>query len=811
MPRIELKVALRLFFRKKLFTLINVISLSIGISAALVIYLIVHHELSHENFIQDGERIFRVVSNMHFPDNEFKNSGVPGPLTSAIPAELTGIEKEVLFVKAEDLKVSIEQGSRAIRDFKNQEEIIYADDRYFTFLPYYRWLAGNKVNALTGPGKTVLTEKRARQYFQFISADEIIGRTIIYQDSISTVVTGVVSNLEEITDFSFLEFVSLETMLPELRKNAWDEWGSITSATQFFIQVQEGIAADNLEARINALRQRKTNGNDFLVTEHYLQPLKNIHFEAEFGGLGDRTGHRPTLYGLMIVGLFLLLLGCTNYINLSTAQSSLRAKEIGVRKTIGSSRGQLIRLYLTETALLTFIALLASLLLVPILIQQFRDFIPPGVTVVALGSQEVLIFSLILIVLVSVLAGFYPAWVLTRFNPVVVLKNHLPFIKGEYRGYLRKVLTVGQFVIAQLFVIATLVVGKQIRFVLNQELGFNQDAIVIVHGAGPWEDMQPRQTLLHQKIKNLAAVKNSSLSGVPPATDNINVSTVNFNQDGRTIETSVELRDADSSYFNLYGLKLLAGRYLHYSDTSREYVINATFAKFLGYDDPTQLIGKTLDRGHGELPIVGVLNDFHARSMHEPIKPLLYTTRAKQHHTIHVALQSASINNLSTIIGQLEQAWQEVYGDEPFNYEFFDESIAKFYLKEKQTAKLLTWCAALAILISCLGILGLVIHITQIRLKEVGIRKILGATALQLFNLLAKEFSYLVTVACLLAIPFAWWGMSNWLKNYAFRTNLPWWIFALAFVIMMLVALATLSINTIKTAQANPVQALRNE
>lgn len=197
--------------------------------------------------------------------------------------------------------------------------------------------------------------------------------------------------------------------------------------------------------------------------------------------------------------------------------------------------------------------------------------------------------------------------------------------------------------------------------------------------------------------------------------------------------------------------------------------------------------------------------------MHEPIKPLLYTTRAKQHHTIHVALQSASINNLSTIIGQLEQAWQEVYGDEPFNYEFFDESIAKFYLKEKQTAKLLTWCAALAILISCLGILGLVIHITQIRLKEVGIRKILGATALQLFNLLAKEFIYLVTVACLLAIPFAWWGMSNWLKNYAFRTNLPWWIFALAFVIMMLVALATLSINTLKTAQANPVQALRNE
>lgn len=810
MNSLYIKIALRNIWRNKVFTLINISGLTLGISAALVIFLIVNHEYNYEEFIKDKERIYRVVSNMHFPENDFKNSGVPGPLTLAIDEEIAGIESTARFYTLNNLSVTVESITPQKLEIREQSDLVLTDEKYFELLPHYEWLAGDPTEALSGPGKVVLTESRARDYFRSLHPTEVIGKSITYDGKYEVLVTGVVKDLQEVTDFRFKEFISFHTFLPQLKEQGWEDWGSITSSTNFFIKLGSGSYPDSIETAINALRKRRAPQNDFLPTDHSLQPLADVHFNAEFQGLGKRTGHKPTLYGLMAVAMLLLGLGSINFVNLSTAISPLRAKEIGVRKTIGGTRMQLVNQFMLETGLLTSCATLLAYLLQPGIMRVFRDFIPPELSLRDLSSFSVLGFSLVLTLVVSLVAGFYPAWMLTRYQPVEVFKSYLGS-KGHDKVQLRKWLTVGQFIVAQFFVFATLTMSKQIRFVLNKDLGFQQEAKVMIYGDGEEESIYQQQAILYNKLASLAEVEAISLAGTAPADEGLNISTMSYKQDGKSIETSVEIKIADSSYFGLYGLELLAGRYLQNSDTAKEYVINKAFAEFLGYDQPEVLIGKTLNKGRGELPIVGVLKDFNTKPLHSEYKPVVFFAEKRSYPIIHLSLKNNPQHSISQVMTKVEAMWHEVYGQGSFNYAFVDETIANFYLKERQTAKLLSWCTVIAIFIGCLGILGLVIHVTQVRTKEVGIRKVLGASTSQLLHLLSKEFIYLVLIAAVVAMPLSWWSMHRWLDNFAYRTALSWWLFILSSGILLLVALMTLSFNTVRTAIANPVDALRNE
>jgi putative ABC transport system permease protein len=807
-------VALRNFQRNQIFSLINIAGLAIGISASLVIYLIVQHEFNFDKFHKDGDRIYRVVTNMHFPDQDFKNSGSPGPLPAAMRNEIPGIERSAAFWNSSPMKVSITDNNEKENIFRKQSNIIYADEEYFRFFRY-QWLAGSPDNLLNGVGEVVLTESRAKVYFPFLDITHAIGQTIVYNDSVKATVKGIVKDINEITDFTFKEFISLATFSDQLKNNnGWSEWGSVSSASQFFIKLRKDIDPKKINLALAELRKKHTKKSDYLATDHFLQPLRDIHFNADFDAFDRRQTHKPTLYGLLAVAVFLLLLGCINFINLTTAQAAQRAKEIGIRKTMGSSRSHLIIQFLCETILLTLLAAIVSVVLAPSLLKLFADYIPDGLQFDLFRQPHLIVFILLLVLMVGLLSGFYPALVLSGYKPVLVLKN-IAYANSALtrRVWIRKTLTVSQFVIAQFFIIATMVVAKQIRFTLNKDMGFKKDAIINFSVPYNYQNQDTRQFVLQEKLKAIPGIQQLSLAGPPPASEGYNITTMEFDNGKKLIKTSVEDKRADTGYFNLYKLKLLAGRNLQQSDTLREYVINETYAKFLGYYNPADIIGRVIDRGSNKIPVVGVMADINTKSLHKAIQPLVFSCQAKNHNTFHVSLPAKGGNTdaWKTTIAAIGKAWKEIYPEEEFRYTFFDESIAKFYTKEQQTASLLNWCTGLAIFISCLGLLGLVIYTTAQRAKEIGVRKVLGASVSQIVSLLSKDFMQLVILAFVIAAPLAWWAMNKWLDDFAYRTSISWWVFGLSGVIMIVISLFTLGIQTIRSAIANPVKSLRTE
>lgn len=800
--------AFRNCWRSKIFSLINIAGLAIGISASLVIYLVVSYDFGFDKFEKDRDRIYRVVSNMHFPDQDFKNSGVPMPLAAAVAKELTGMEMTTSFYLYGDPKAGVQTTGAKTVEFKKQPHIVFADNNYFKLVGY-EWLAGDPAKSLAEPFTVVLTESRANAYFG--DPAKALGKTITYNDSIKTTVTGVVKDLGEKTDFTFKEFISYGTIENSGLKNnfGWEQWGSINSASQFFVKLRPGIRPASLQKQINDVRKRNEK-NAYLRTEHLLQPFSDIHFDEAYDNFDQRLAHKPTLYGLLVVAAILLLLGCINFINLTTANAAQRAKEIGIRKTMGSSRGQLVLQFLSETFVTTVLATVLSFLVIPVLLKTFSGFIPPELTTDAARQPHFILFSLLLLLAVTMLAGFYPSLVLSGYQPIAVLKNQAFQASSKTRRtWLRQSLTVAQFIVAQAFIMATFVVGHQIHYTFNKDLGFKKDGILTIES--PWAPQDANKAKVYlQKLLAIPEVQQAVLAGNTPASNGVSMQTMKFNNGTKEIETTVETKYADSAYFKLYKMTLLAGRYLLPSDSTTEYLINENYARFLGFSNPADAVGKVL--GEKKIPIVGVLRDFYSRSLHEVIKPLLFTAVTPNYNRLHVLLKpDANGDSWKTAIAKMQKEWKKVYPEDDFNYLFFDESIANFYQSEKNTSSLLQWATGLAIFISCLGLLGLVIYTTAQRRKEIGVRKVLGATVAQIVSLLSKDFVKLVFVAFVVAAPLAWWALSKWLEDFAYRINLSWWPFLISGLLMTAIALLTLSVQTIKTALADPVKNLRTE
>jgi predicted permease len=814
-----LTVALRNFSRNKIFSFINIIGLGIGISASLVIYLIVSFDFSFEKFENNSDRIYRVVSDMKFPDNDFKSSGVPLPLIPVAEKEMTGVELFAPFSKAGDINISISlPGVSKPELYKNQKDIIYADNNYFKLLPY-QWLAGSKQNALSEANATVLTESRAKIYFPYNDVSKVIGKVITYNDTVKTTVTGVVKDLKQTTDFTFKEFISYKT-LPQAQFTDALNWGGVSSSDQFFVKLNPGTTPATVQKQVQQLFN-KNQKSTYLKTVFSLQPLSDIHFNSDYDNFNQRLAHLPTLYGLLAVAAILLLLGCINFINLTTAQAVQRAKEIGIRKTLGSTKRQLIFQFLSETFLLTLIATILSIILVPFIIKLFADFIPAEINAAMLSQTNVLIFILLLLLTVSILSGFYPAIILSKYNPVHVLKNKAAGSSSTRRVWIRKSLTVTQFVFAQAFIIATIIVSQQINYALTKDLGFKKEGIITVetpinyaelgNKAAVAKSMQTREVLLHN-LQAMPGIDKVCLASSPPASSGTGMQTIKFNNGKKEIETTVEIKRADEPYFDLYNMELVAGRFPKKSDSLTEYVINESYARFIGFSNPADAVGQFIENDKGGIPIVGVLRDFNSRPLNEPIKPLVFSSLYPVQSQLHIALKrEISTGEWKRTIAQIEKAYKAIYPGEDFSYSFFDESIAKFYESEQHTSTLLSWATGLAIIISCLGLLGLVIYTTNQRTKEIGVRKVLGASIMQIVHLLSKDFLKLVILAFVIAAPIVWWAMNKWFENFAYHTQISVWIFAGAGLLMILIAAITLGFQTMKAANANPVKSLRSE
>jgi putative ABC transport system permease protein len=812
-------IAFRNFRHNKVFSAINMVSLAIGISAALVIYLVVQYEFSFEHEQPDKERVYRVVTDIQFPGQLFKNSGVPMPTPQAMRNDLTGIETATHFITGIESKVVIPtKNDQPVLTFKKQKDLAYADEYYFSMFPY-TWLAGSKKNILKEPLQVVLTESRAKAYFGNVPFNNMIGREVIYNDSIKVTVAGIVKEKTGATDFIFKEFISLATITTTGLKEHFsiDDWGSINSNSQLFVKLTKGVTPRQVEAKFPAFRKKYlTKKDEKDDTYHHLQAITDMHFNADYDVFEQRQAHKPTLYSLLAVAAFLLLLGCINFINLTTAQSTQRAKEIGIRKTMGSKKSQLVFQFLTETFVLTVLATILSIVITPWILKAFHNFIPSGVSFASINQGHVWLFLILLMITVSVLSGIYPALVLTRFNPATVLKNQAFTGSSQTRtAWLRKTLTVTQFVIAQFLLIATLVVSKQIYYSIHKDLGYKKDAIVYFYVPANYYSDKPdnRCLVLLEKIKAIPEIEKASLAGNSPASAGSNFSTMAVNNGKKVVDLLVETKNADPAYFDIYKLKLLTGRLPQESDTVREYVINETYAKTLGFLNPGEAVGKIIDRKRYKAPIVGVLADFHTKSTHAAIKPLAFASAKKDSYVFHLALQPAEYgtDTWKTGLAKVEKAYKGLFPDDDFSYTFFDKSIAEFYKSEQNISSLLKWSAGLCILISCLGLLGLVMYTTNIRTKEIGIRKVLGASVTQLVALLTKDLLLLILIAFVIASPIAWWAMYKWLENFAYRTSISWWIFLVCAVSMTFIALLVLCIRTFRTAMANPVKSLRTE
>ncbi|RFZ94197.1 ABC transporter permease [Mucilaginibacter conchicola] len=812
------KIALRGFRKHKLFTFINVIGLSIGISASLVIYLIVHYDLTFNKFAGGNDGIYRVTTEYAFSGEVGYNSGVCTPLTEAIKTDISGIEKSAPFYTLYEARVQVPHGKGEEFKLNKENGIVIADGRYFNLFKY-NWVAGNAKTSLSQPYQVVLTESQAKKYFPGMGYQDMIGREIVYEDSVRTNVSGVVADLKGNTDFLFHDFISFKTAdVDSLFKGYFQptEWGSTNSASQLFVKLDKNTAATNVIKQLNVLRNKRApqKADKANYTKFDLEKLDDLHFDQKYYSFdGARTANRSTLYGLLIIAAFLLLLGCINFINLTTAQASQRAKEIGIRKTMGSGRGQLIMQFMSETFLVTLFAVIISVALTPLILKLFSTFIPDGVKPDLL-QPNLLLFLAGLTVVVSVLSGFYPALVLSNYKPVVVLKSQVAPTSGNTRKtLLRKSLTVTQFVIAQFFIMATILVGKQIHYALTKDMGFKKDAILIVTTPYKSARTNKKQVFLN-KIRSMPQIKMIAVGGDAPLSGGTHSTEVTYKNGKTEVKTDLQQKFGDENYLKIYDIKLLAGRNLTPADTGRATVINATYAKTLGFKNVADAVGITLDYNDKKREIVGVMKDFNQKSLRSQIKPLAFIEPQRfSNRVLHIALkpQTAGGKEWKTAIAGMEHVWKELYPEEEFSYTFFDDSIAKFYESEQQTSTLLSWATGLSILISCLGLLGLAMYTTSLRTKEIGVRKVLGATVAQIVTLLSTELIWLIVLAFIVVTPIAYYAMHKWMENFADRTNISWWIFALSGMGMLLIALFTLSFQTIRAAIANPVRSLRSE
>lgn len=812
-----LKIAWRNIWKNKIFSFINIISLSIGISASLIIGMMVYFESTFDTFHRDINLIYRVTTDFSTTDGNSYNPGVPVPLIGAGENGITGVQTSSAFFLAEPAKV---ENKTAETFFKNPEYVIYADDNYFQLFNY-QWLAGSSESALKEPNNVVLTQSRAEKYFPNLSAAQILGKALVYNDSTITKVSGVVADLTQRSDLLFKEFISLKTgFQSELKRDlASDNWNSTSSSTQLFFKLNDNSskAAVIKQLKTLAKEHESESANKYGSSRTFhLQPLDDIHFNNNYGtfDFNESQASKKVLTSLILVASFLLLLGCINFINLNTAQATQRAKEIGVRKTLGSSKKQLVFQFLGETFLLTFFSGIASVFLVSLLLKAFSNFLPAGLTFGFLLNPVIIVYLILLILMVSILSGIYPAFVLSKFKPAAVLKGHMS--SGYNKSLIRQSLTVFQFVIAQVFIMATLLVGQQIHFLLTKDMGFKTDAVAYIRT--PWtnQDFNKRELFL-QKVKAIPQITIAALGGNAPASTNTHSTNIDFKDGKKEVHTELQFLYGDTNYLNVYNLNLLAGRNI-LSDTTKEFVINEALMRTLGFKSPQDAIGQTILDGNSNTnnPIVGVIADFNQRSLRSGIEPMALVgdwsrNRFSQFQFVHISLQKDHPENWSKTIEKVNTAWKEVYPEDNFEYTFVDDAVKRFYQSETKTASLLNWATGLSILISCLGLLGLVIYTTEKRTKEIGVRKVLGASVLQLAKLLCFDFLLLVGLAFIVALPIAWWGVNYWLDDFAYKTTLNWWLLLGSGAGMMLIALLTMSFKTLKTANKNPVKSLRTE
>jgi len=803
-----LKIALRNLWKNKGFSAINIIGLAVGLATCLLIMLYVMDELSYDKYNKKADRIYRVDGDIQFGGNHFILAVAPEPMGLALKKDYPEVEQYVRFRGYGGLLVK--KGNENV----NEGKVIYVDSTLFDVftLPM---IAGDPTTALKDPNTVVITEKIAQKYF---NTTDVIGKTLTINDTSNLKITGVIKNIPPQSHFNFDFFVSLNGSIQQWEVNNW-----VSNNENTYIVLKKGADPKVLESKFPAVVEKymypqafallnvkkeefKKSGN---FANYVLTPLTAIHLHSDKVAELGANSSIQYVYIFSAIAIFILLIACVNFMNLSTARSSNRSKEVGVRKVLGSLRSNLINQFLTESILISFIALILAILFAWVLLPYFNQIANKEIGI-GLFSRAWLLPSLIaLMLVVGLLAGSYPAFYLSSFKPIVVLKGKLA--GGFKRSWLRSSLVVFQFWISIILIIGTIVIYNQLNYIQKKKLGYNRDQVLVLENTDP---LGSQSKAFENELLKMPGVLSATMTGFLP--------TSNWRSDSplfpdATLDQksalSSQIWTVDENYIPTLGMQMDKGRNFskQFLTDSSGVIINESAAKLLGFADPinkplyylTDISKKQVATYH----VVGVVKDFNYNSLRQSVTPLALFY-GNQISKIALKINTANIKGL---IAQIENKWKTMAPGQPFSYAFMNEQFNNLYRTEQRVSQISITFSILAILIACLGLFGLVTYAAEQRIKEIGIRKVLGASVANLVGMLSKDFLKLVIISAVIAFPVAWWAMHKWLQDFAYRVQIGWWIFVIAGIIALLIALVTVSFQAIKAALANPVKNLRTE
>ncbi|WP_198424808.1 ABC transporter permease [Spirosoma endbachense] len=803
MLRNYVKIAFRNLSRNKAYSFINIAGLAVGIAACLLVFLVVQFELSFDNFHTKKDRIYQVVSEFHYGAVSY-GEGVPLPVPTALRLDYPQLEK-VAAIVAGGGQINIYDSKKQIieKKFKDEGGVYYAEPQFFAMFDF-GLLAGNPQTALSEPNTAILTQETAEKFFG--DWKEAIGKTINVGNGKDFYrVTGILKNIPANSDFPLKVVLSYKNFLQGSSNR--DDWESVSHNWNCFILLPQNVSPDQFNSWMLAFDKKHKTPYQLSRVRNFIRPLDEVHFDSRFSNFSDHTISPEMIHVLELIGVFLLLVACVNFINLATAQAVNRSREVGVRKALGSNRGQLTSQFLGETTVITIASLFIAVLLAQLTLPFLNQLLHFSLHLSFIDNPTLLLFLAVTAIVVIFLSGFYPAWVLSGFKATLALKSKIT-AKTIGGISLRRGLVVTQFVIAQVLIIVTVVIVRQMSFFQTKSLGFDKETIVRV----PIPNDSISRTkfdLLKTQLVQQSGIENVSFAFRAPADKWTWNTPFRYNRNLKETDFSALLNWADADYFKTFNLPIIEGKAYSASDTVQGYVVNETLVKRLGVKNLRDVIGKEISVWGGmKAPIVGVVKDFHAHSLHGAIPPVLMASRKNNFGLIGVKLQP---QNIKGGLASVEKIWTRIFPNYIYEYEFLDKSIARFYEQEEQLSILYKLFSAIAIFISCLGLYGLVSFMAVQRTREVGIRKVLGASVSQIVYLFSKEFTILIGVAFVIAAPVSYYFMQKWLEKFEFRIPLSIGIFLIAIGLSVLIAWITVSYKAVRAALMNPVNSLRSE
>ncbi len=793
MLRNYLTIALRNLRNHRAYSVINVLGLGLSVACTILIFLLVRHHLSYDTYHRKVDRIARMVTDIHL-QTVTPLSGVPNPMAKALRTEFSFIEKAAMRAGRNEVLISVPNATGSPDKYKEEQKFAFIEPDLpgILDLPVLRGDTG----ALREPKTALITEKMGRKYF---GSDDPLGKTFRVDNEVDLRIVGILRDLPENTDYHDEILASWETQktMPEAA-GFLDKWSGINSDTYCFVLFREGHGIGELDAALPAFRKkyRHPDGEDLFF--YRAMPLVGLHFSTDYGaGIEKRY-----LWALGFIGLFLLITACVNFINMATAQSLNRAREVGVRKSLGSTRGQLFWQFMFETGLIVLASVCTGVVLARIALPYLNEWTEQNLGMSGPEWLPVSGFLVFLSIVVVFLAGAYPGVMQARFQPAVSLKG---LVDARQAGgiSIRRVLVTTQFAISQILIIGAAVVTAQIRYAQDADWGFRPGAILTV----PVPETS-KMNSLQQQISAVAGVKSVSLCFQPPASGSNNQTGIKFDNRPEGEPWIVNTKPADVHYLETFGLQLVAGRNLQAGDTVREYVVNETFVKKLNLASPVDVINKTADIDGVRAPIVGVVRDFHNWALSEPVAAIAISTNSKLYSNCAIELNPG---NPAPALAQIKRIWESTYPDHYYEHKFMDEQMAEFLKTETMILRLIRTFAGIAVFIGCLGLYGLASFMVARKTKEIGIRKALGASVPGVLWIFGREYIRLIIIAFLVAAPFAWWIMNGWLEDYAYRISPGAGVFGLSLLASLLVAALTVGYQSVKAALANPVKSLRSE